>query len=424
MKLQRFTQFKSRISRSFGLVLIGFTLGTAACGPQQPGRVGAKPTATPNAWQKAQVPGAAEVKANTSAISEAIKAKATNLTQALTLVPNTAELVTFTNWSVVKAQAKAENVNSLSNINQQADLVKWLQEQTPFAAYAFAQVEKHATDWGWNSLDVVWEAATRVGETPLYVLKLRDDLDFAPIHKHFADRGFRKFKYLGAVVYAFSGTAAWTNTTQRSIFTTAIFESEKVLVMSYRPESVQAVLELNAGQTQANAAAMAQNVALKSTVAMLDAKPSAFLAKASFACKSLDAMAKDLGMSADNLGKFKNSFSTETVHAYSTFGMGYTHDGDKVIGTVVLHYDNADDARADMTIRQKDLRQGISLSNLQPYTELLTLDKATLQGNDIVLNVLPANNSPRTLWSMISRQDMAYARCPQAVDPNRASLQG
>jgi hypothetical protein len=154
---------------------------------------------------------------------------------------------------------------------------------------------------------------------------------------------------------------------------------------------------------------------MKSLAAALGEKPSAFLAKASFACKTLDEMAKDIGLQPSALGKFKDSFTTEPVHAYSAFGLGYDLEDGKTTGTVVLHYDKAEDAKADMSARQNDLKQGLSLANMKPYTELLTLEKAELQGNDILLHVLPANNSPKTLWSMISRQDMAYARCPQAV---------
>jgi polysaccharide deacetylase 2 family uncharacterized protein YibQ len=174
---------------------------------------------------------------------------------------------------------------------------------------------------------------------------------------------------------------------------------------------VQAILELNAKGGKA----MADGEAMKSLAAALGEKPSAFLAKASFACKTLDEMAKDIGLQPSALGKFKDSFTTEPVHAYSAFGLGYDLEDGKTTGTVVLHYDKAEDAKADMSARQNDLKQGLSLANMKPYTELLTLEKAELQGNDILLHVLPANNSPKTLWSMISRQDMAYARCPQAV---------
>ena len=345
-------------------------------------------------------------------MADAINAKANGLVQAMTLVPESAELVTFTDWARVKAGAKADDVTGQSDAAKQGALAKWLKEQTPFAAYGFSQIETHVKDWGWNSLDLVWEAATRVGDNPVYILKLRDDVDLAPIIKHFEERKFSKFSYQGATVFAFTGGADWAKTTQRSIYTTAIFENEKLLVMSFQPKNVRAILELNAKQGKA----WADVDAMKSIALELGEKPGAFLARASFACKTLDAMAKDIGLKPEALGKFKESFATEPVHAYSAFGLGYAMEGDKTTGTVVLHYDNPDDAKADMSVRQSDLKKGVSLSNLQPYTELLTLDKAVLQGNDILLHVLPANNSPKTLWSMISRQDMAYARCPQAVE--------
>lgn len=383
----------------------------SACAAQ-PGLRITQPAPTPDAWRLAQTPGAVAAKPEVNAIGDAINKKANGLAQAMTLVPDSAELVTFTDWSRVKAGADAADVTGASATAQQTTLATWLKEQTPFAAYGFSQIETHVKDWGWNSLDLLWEAATRVGDNPVYLLKLRDDVDLDAIKKHFEERKFSKFAYQGATVFAFNGSSAdWTKTTQRSIFTTAIFEDEKLLVMSYQPKNVQAILELNAKKGQA----LADAEAMKSLVATLGEKPSAFLAKASFACKTLDAMAKDIGLHPEALGKFKESFTTEPVHAYSSFGLGYDLEEGKTIGTVVLHYDKAEDAKADMSTRQSDLKQGISLTSMKPYTEVLTLDKATLQDSDIVLQVVPVNNSPKTLWSMISRQDMAYARCPQAV---------
>ena len=386
-------------------------LALSACAVQGGSRAGQPAQSTPDAWRAAQTPGAPVAKPEANAISEAIKNSANGLNQAMTLVPDSAELVTFTDWSRVKAGANAAAVTGQSEAAKQNDLAKWLKEQTPFAAYGFGQIETHVKDWGWNSLDLVWEAATRLGDNPVYLLKLRDDFDLGLIKKHFEERKFSKFVYQGATVYAFSGGADWIKTTQRSIYTTAIFEDEKVLVMSYQPKNVQAVLELNAKKGQA----MADAEAMKSLIAALGEKPSAFLSKASFACKTLDAMAKDIGLHAEALGKFKESFTSDPVHAYSAFGLGYDLEEGKTIGTVMLHYDKAEDAKADMSVRQSDLKQGLSLTSMKPYTEMLTLDKAVLQGSDILLHVLPVNNSPKTLWSMISRQDMAYARCPQAA---------
>jgi hypothetical protein len=395
--------------------LMACTLALSACAPQAGGARPTQPPPTPDPWQVAQqvaqTPGATIAKPEANAIADAIKTNANNLAQAMALVPDSAELVTFTDWVQVKAGADAADVTGQSDAAKQDALSKWLKEQTPFAAYGFSQIETHVKDWGWNSLDVVWEAATRVGDNPVYLLKLRDDIDLEQIKKRFEDRKFSKFGYQGATVFSFNGNADWAKTTQRSINTTAILENEKLLVMSYQPRNVQAILEVNARQGNA----LADAEVMKSLITAFSEKPSAFLAKASFACKTLDAMAKDIGLSTDALGKFKDSFATEPVHAYSSFGLGYDLEEGKTIGTVFLHYDKAEDAKADMSVRQSDLQKGMSLTSLKPYTELLTLDKAELQGNDILLQVVPVNNSPKTLWSMITRQDMAYARCPQAV---------
>jgi len=436
MKTKQTKRWHLRAFTARNLAALAMAVALSACVGQsaRPSQV-EPPTATPDAWQRAQraaqTPQAGTAAAtavatpDANAIADAISADSGSLAQALSLVPDTVELVTFTDWALVKQSADAGDVTSQSDETQQADLVKWLKEQTPFAAYGFTQISTHAGDWGWNSLDVLWEVATRVGDNPVYVLKLRDDLDLDAIYKHFTDRKFQRFTYQGATVFAFNsgmpgaGGADWTTTTQRSIYTTGVLEDQKVLIMSYQPRNVQAILDLNAGLAKS----LGESDEIKSTSAVLAEKPSVFMAKASFTCKSLDTWAKDLGITGDAIGRFKETFSTEPVHAYSVFGMGYAHEGDTVVGTVVMHYEKAEDAKADQAARENDLRQGMSLNNGQPYTSLLTLDSVTVQGNDLVLQVLPVNNSPKTLWSMITRQDMAYARCPQAIEP-RPSSQG
>ena len=384
------------------ITLVAAMLLTACQQPTQ--RV--RPTAAPDAWQLAQTPGAPVSKPEKSALKDVISNNAAPLLQALSVVPDSVEAVSFTDWARVKTSFGLDPV-------AKADLAKFaaqIKEKTPFAIFGLQYIDTHANDWGWNTADLLWEAATRVGDNPVYLLKLRDDFDLSAIESKLDAHKFTKFDYQGATVYQHpTGTQDYDKTTQRAINVTAILPIEKLLVLSYQAKSVQTILDVNATGTPG----LVTNTAIGTLAQQLGASDSAMLARAALTCRKLDTLISEQGVSGETLKKVQAAYAGQTVHAYDALGVGYQIGAGKTTGQIYMTYAKADDAKADLPVRQSNLETGLSLSAQQPYSAFFKLDKAELAGdNQLQFIVTPADNLPKNLWTVFSRLDLAFARCP------------
>ena len=101
------------------------------------------------------------------------------------------------------------------------------------------------------------------------------------------------------------------------------------------------------------------------------------------------------------------------IHPYLAFGLGYRHDAGRPLGLVVMHYLDGDIAVADLEARRALASEGESLVTGQPYRDgLFTVEDATVEGSDLLLNVRLIDDKPRRLFDMFFRRDMAFAACP------------
>lgn len=366
-----------------------------------------RPTATPDPWKVAQTPGAPVAAPAKSGIKEAITAKAPTLMQALALVPESADVVSFTDWARVKTSLGFDA--SKADLDQAA-FVAQVKQKTPFAIYGLQQIDTHAKDWGWGTSDLQWEAATRVGDNPVYLLKLRDDFDLKAITDKLESRGFSKFNYQGATVYLHpAGNKDFDSTTQRAINVTAILPEEKLLILSFQAKSVQAVLDGNASGN----AVLAKSATISDLATNLGEVDSGMLAKPSFTCRTMEAMINEQGLSGEVLKNVQASYAGQTVHAYDALGVGYQIQGDKTTARIDMTYAKPEDAKADLPVRQGNIEKGLSLSAQKPYSAFFTLDKAEIANDKhLLFTVTPVENQPKNLWTIFSRLDLAFARCP------------
>ncbi len=293
------------------------------------------------------------------------------------------------------------------------DLAKFtaqIKEKTPFAMFGLQYIESHANNWGWGTADLLWEAATRVGDNPVYLLKLRDDFDLNGITAKLDAHKFTKFDYQGATVFLHpTAPQDYDKTTQRAINVTAILPDEKLLVLSYQAKSVQTVLDVNATA----APGVAANAVISGLAKQLGTADSAMVARAALTCRKLETLISEQGVSGEMLKKVQAAYAGQTVHAYDALGVGYQMAPGKTTGQIYMTYAKADDAKADLPVRQSNFETGLSLSAQQPYSAFFKLDKAELVGdNQMRFTVTPADNLPKNLWTVFSRLDLAFARCP------------
>jgi hypothetical protein len=189
---------------------------------------------------------------------------------------------------------------------------------------------------------------------------------------------------------------------------------EKQLVLSADIGGVQSILDVIAG----GASSLADVARASATVDRLGEVAAAHISSGSDTCQSSGDMSLEALLNASSseelVEELKDQFVVaESVHPYTALGVGYRYEGDRALGLIVMHYPDADDAQADLEPRRQLAREGFSFRVRRPYSEVLfTVDEATVQDGDLVLQVSPIDNVPQRLFTMTMSRDLLFAVCP------------
>ena len=336
-------------------------------------------------------------------------APASDLAAALASAPSDASEVWYTHWALLKKYEGVESLTSQSSMDRRREFMLTLsKDQAGASGYAVTRFFRHAEAWGWDSTDLVWEITlTRESQPPAYVLRFRDDFDFAAILTHFDERGFTQSQYNGATIYSHEMDlkADWLRQTEFAILNTAVLAGDKVLALSTSIDSVKAILDARRDRGRS----LAGDEAFSAAADRLGEVAAAALSRSAEVCA-------DLAQSVfaplpDSLKTLLDQLSP--LQAYRALGIGYRYESEKPLGLLVLHYASAADAQADLEARKRLLEEGYSLRLRRTYSEaLFKLDKASVEGSDIVLRVNPANDMPRRLIEMVFTRDLIFAACP------------
>ena len=266
----------------------------------------------------------------------------------------------------------------------------------------------HADAWGWDSTDLVWEITLTHDAPPAYVLRFRDNFDFAPITRRFDERGFTQSQHNGATIYSHEMDlkADWLRQTEFAILNTAVLADDKTLILSPSIDNVKAILDARRDRGRS----LAGDEAFSATADRLGEVAATLLTRSAEACAGLAQMPS--ARLPDSLKTLLVQLSP--LQAYGVLGIGYRYEDGEPIGLLVLHYASADDAQADLESRKQLVEEGYSLRVGRPYSEaILTLDTASVEGSDIVLRVNPVNDMPRRLIELGFTRDLIFAACPQ-----------
>jgi hypothetical protein len=349
-----------------------------------------------------------------------------NLNRALAMTPADASALYFTDWALIKEYEGFPDLSSQNTMDERMSFMRAFigsvtQEISPRQAvasgYGFNRFLNHAETWAWDNTDLVWEATLEIESAPpAYVLQFPADFDFGPLLSLFDERGFSQSAYQGATVYSHEMelAAEWLRSSEFGILNTAVLEEDHRLVLSSSLAGVQAILDAQAGEAPSLAdSASAQAVADRLgqvAAAIIDAGPESCL---SFSENPLQALAGG-EISEEQLAQLRELLEQgPALHLYTALGVGYRYEGDELVGLIVMHYPNADDAQADLEPRRQIAEEGLSLAARQPYPEVLfTVQEATVEGSDLVWQVSPVDDIPRRLFDMVLRRDMLFAGCP------------
>ncbi len=331
------------------------------------------------------------------------------LSGALASAPSDASEVLYTNWALIKKYEGAEDLTSQSSLDRRKEFILALtKDQAGASGYAISRFLQHADAWGWDSTDLVWEITLTRDAPPAYVLRFRDNFDFALITRRFNERGFTQSQHNGATIYSheMDVKADWLRQTEFAILNTAVLADDKTLILSTTIDNVKAILDARRDRGRS----LAGDEAFSATADRLGEVAAATLSRSAEVCASLAQVVparlpNSLKMLLDQLSP---------LHAYSVLGIGYRYEDGEPIGLLVLHYASADDAQADLESRKRLAEDGYSLRVGRLYSEaILTLEAATVEGSDIVLRVNPVNNMPRRLIELGFTRDLLFAACPQ-----------
>jgi hypothetical protein len=333
-----------------------------------------------------------------------------NLIQALSMLPTNVNHVYFTNWAYIKEYEGFTNITNASSDEEKWQFLMATAEH--HAAPSFYSGDfflEYVETWGWDTTDLDWEASMQISFGPAYVLKFRDDFDFTPVLNHFEERDFTPSIYQGVTIYTHKVNVKleWQRQSGSfAILNTAVLMDEHLLVMSISSDDVHNMVDVY----QKRSTSLADIPAVKSTTSSLGEVGAAFISADACSALNSDALLKvyPFPSIAEQLR------DRPQIQRYSTLGIGYRYEGTQSVGFVVMHFSNNKIATIDLEPRRQLAVEGhVRASNSQTYSEVyFTLNKASVEGNQIIFEVAPVNNKPMLFFGIVSPMDMMFATCP------------
>jgi len=343
------------------------------------------------------------------------------LERVLELVPSGAEetFVGFTDWRGIKEAVGVPWLTGRADAGVKVAFLQRLNEDhAAAAAFGLEHVATHAEWWGFDSLDLEWEAEIVARQiAPTYVLGLRDDVELVGLCARFADRGFTQTESYGVVVYSRSldPSEEWVRTTELAIHNTAVLEDERVLICSVSLPAVELFLATRAGVVpnlgeDATAAAAVRELG-EPLAAHLLFGVSTCLRFASHPLSLIDLARSSADSAAvDRLSAWAES--GESLLPYGAMAVGYRTVDERPVGTIAFSYADETAAEHDLAARRLLANRGASASSDAPISEAyFTLSDARVVGATIVFDVCPASDQPRRLLRMVLYADAPFAAC-------------
>lgn len=344
----------------------------------------------------------------------------TPLHEVLKLVPAlvTSPMISFTDWSLIKAYTGMESITSGSSEEERLALLQTtLKDQYDPSGYALTIPTKHEEQWGFDKTDLAWEANILSRELPpTYVLKFRSGFDFEPLIALFQKREFEEIEVHGATLFTheLDLSAEWVRVAELGIHNTALIPEEHLAILSSSPRAVEALLKTRQGEL----ASLLGNPAAVATVNRLGETAGAILLLGLDTCLGFtqSPLLDLIGEVPDEevVEKLKALVAeTPQLFPYEALGVGYRTEADRPIGRIVFHYSVAEAAAADLPLRQTLAEGGFSQHYEAPYSEVFfTIVEAVADVEDLVFTVRPANDQPKRLFQMVVYRDMTFAGCP------------
>lgn len=312
------------------------------------------------------------------------------------LVGDDTATVSFSDWNRLRGGAP---VPAATDPADRLALILSLQGRAPASGFAMAQFRGHRAAWGWDTLDLAWEATLQADGPPVFVLGLVPGFDLAPLIAHFRDRVFSEVRRGPARVFSrpLDVAAPWVKTTELAIHNTAIFGDARLMVLSSSPEELDRAL---ARLTGAMTPAAPRATAFAAAVAGLGDVDAAIVLLRGEMCASF-APAADPALAA----------VAATLHPWAALAAGWRTGDAAAVGRFAFVYDDPATASADLAGRARLAREG-STGDGRPLADLVfRLVDARADGALILLDVEPAGGQPVRIVQAYRGSELPFAAC-------------
>ena len=337
-----------------------------------------------------------------------------NFDEALAFLTPETTLMSFDDWAQIKDSVGASDVTSQSPQEDRDRVLFDALVASPdrpvsdleyvVGGYGVQSALVHAENWDFDVLDYEWDAVITHDGLPVYIVKLRDDLDMAPVIAHFDEREYATEEVNGATLrtHDLDLSADWLSG-ELAILNVGILEDGHTLVLSSSDETVRDYLSADRPTPPEPVLAAA---------AALEGPSAAHLIIGSeqicdFVDPILAGANEDIRDVVEEAGP---------LSPWDALAVGYSKKLDP-IGRIAFGY--ADPAAADDDLKGRRLlaEEGPSLVRPEPISDVqFTVDDASASDGVLTLDVTPSEDHVRRLLQPVLERDLAYTTCGQPAE--------
>lgn len=309
----------------------------------------------------------------------------------------------FTDWDRIRASVGAKDVTGASPLDDKmAVVMATAQQEAGAAGFGTPYLRRHRDAWGWDTMDVQWEALYSVDGPPVALVRLREGVDVDAIAARYDAYGFSTEQVGDATVrsHDLDPSAEWMGTTELGVVNTAFLEDGRTLMFSSGRDSLEAALVPRRGGRPLPGADGVVDALEDPSAAWLVLRPSC----PAFTPLPFDPLDPDPSLAPLPSG--------EPLHPWTALGVAYERPDWRPIGRIAMGFLAPTHAEADLEPRAALARDGTSVRLHEPYADtLFMLDDARVEDTTLILEVSPLDDMPRRLFQLLQARDMTFAGC-------------
>jgi hypothetical protein len=268
---------------------------------------------------------------------------------------------------------------------------------------------------------------------PVYLLRFREDFDFAPVFARLHERGYRVSEQGEATLYshAMEMSWEWLNTSEFAILNIAYLADEKLFILASSQDTLTTLIAMLAdGMT------LTALPGISSVAAAVGDAGAAILSP--LGCQPLDVASLVRGSSEALEALMEEMDRSGISGIYTVFGLGYlppqaqaaseeataeedTGEGanlpvDLPLGILVHHYPIAAQAHADLEARRLVAETAFSLATQTPYAGMFEVVDARVVetsggGANLILALHALERAPQLFFRMFYQRDLLFSAC-------------